>query len=151
MSGAARLLVTIVAGLVLVVAASVGLTAAAIHRAGTIEVDVRGSDGNVSVHLPAGLAELVLFFVPDRSLSRIVERHGDPAIADLQRNLPALREAWKGLREAPDFTLVEGHGDGGSFRVQKSGERLLVEVDGGDGRCEVALPLRTVSRALRKI
>jgi hypothetical protein len=155
MSRGARLLVLILVGAVLLVTAGVGVATAAIVRGGTVALDTHDADGReVSVHVPAALIDLALLLVPDRTFSLALEQaaleHAG-RIEGIDGVVPALRDAWGELAAAPDFTLVEVRDDADHVLVQKRGGNLVVQVEGDDLRLDLSVPLRTVSRALRKI
>ena len=148
MSTGARLLLIVLIGGVLLAFASVAAAAAAIYGAGTIAVNVQERAGShVSVHVPAGLANMVLGLVPDR----VIEEALAEANAEIEPWVPAARNAWKQLEQAPDFVLLEVV-DGHQFvRVEKQGTQIRVHVDFDDGSVDVAVPLKTVRKLLHKI
>jgi hypothetical protein len=139
MSLGTRIFLTLAAGAVVLVLVSFGATYAAIQRAGTIDVDVQpGQGGQISVSVPAGLADLALAVVPTRVLDEISH--------ELAPVWPTVHAAGRELADAPDFVLVEVTRPGELVRVRKEGRRLLVRVESGGDRVHVALPLHTIRR-----
>ena len=152
MTTGARLLVFALVGATLTVAAGVGIATASIATAGTIAVEVQEHrGGNVSVHVPAGLVSLALFFVPDHVVDRAVDELDHNAYRQVEAYVPAIRSAWTELAEAPDFVVVEIESSSDHVRVEKRDGRILVSVASDDADIHVSFPLSTVERLLRKI
>jgi hypothetical protein len=126
----------------------VAVTAAAIYSGGAISVSVEeGDGGGLSISVPAGLANLAIAMVPSTVIDGAVEEVRD----ELEPWIPAVRDAWRTLEEAPDFVLVEVTSPGEHIRVEKRGRQLVVFVEDGRDRVHVALPLKTVDRIVAKL
>jgi hypothetical protein len=148
MTTGARVLLIVVGGVVLLAFASVAMAAAAIYGSGTIAVDVRdGAGTDVSVHVPAALANVALGLVPD-SLVEEALRDAPPEVEPI---LPAVRDAWRELEESRDFVLVQVVDGDDSLRVEKRGKQLVVRVEFDDGDVHVTVPLKTVRKLVRKV
>jgi hypothetical protein len=103
-----------------------------------------GSNGgeSVKVHLPLSVVESVLPMVEDEHL-----HGGKVRVGDSDVDMPDLRLAWQGLRDAPDGNFVTVDGSDGKVRVGKAKGFFLVHVDEGDedgAKVEVKLPLKAV-------
>ena len=145
--GAKVLLAGVVVGTVFV-AGTVAVAAAAIYSGGSISVDVEEGDaGGLSISVPAGLAHLAIALVP----SWVIDRAGDEVRDELDPWIPAVRQAWRALEEAPDFVLVEVSSPREHVRVEKRGRQLVVLVEDGRDRVRVTLPLKTVDRIVAKL
>lgn len=112
---------------------------------GIVIVDVQegGSNGaHIVVPVPLGLARLASACVPDQV------RHAE-CPTELEHWAPVADQLVAGLRDQPDFTLVEVDERDDHVRVRKEGRWLLVDVASADGdEVHCRLPLRTVSRVL---
>ena len=75
----------------------------------------------------------------------------EPLPAELSQVWPALRSSYRELERAEDFVLVEVHDSGEKTIVQKRGRMLLIDFEGNDGECHVALPLATLHGVLAKL
>jgi hypothetical protein len=149
MSSGARLVLAVVLSAVVLVASSVGLAVAAAYYPGTVRVEVedhRHGD-HVDVHVPAGLIDLAVALVPEE------------AFRDLERELPAegeavlraVRSAGKELERLPDTVFVEYRSADEHVVIEKRGRRYVVRFDSDSERVEIAVPVRTVNRLLRKL
>jgi hypothetical protein len=128
----------------LTVVAAVGATAAAVHRAGAISVELRPEHGDAcSVRLPAALANLAIMLVPAAPLRE--------ATAELGPVWPAVSSGFDELLRAPDFVLLEVRERDQFVSVRKVGRQLLVSIDTDEQRLQIELPLTTVRRMLRKL
>ena len=144
MSRGTRIFLIVLISAIVVVAATVGATVAAVYRSGTIAVAVQESDGGeIRVGLPAALVRIAIYFVPDSLLEEAVE--------ELQPFVPAVRAGWDELRQAPDFVLVEIDTGDESIRVEKRNRELLVHVDSPDAQVQVAIPMGTVGALVSKL
>lgn len=144
MSFGTKLFLAVAGGVILLTAATVGVAAGAVYRAGTIEIDVHDTGGTqLSMNLPAGLANLAIALAP----SDLV----DDVVAEIEPWLPAARAGWNELEGASDFVLVEIEGPGEHVRLEKRGRTLLIAVDSPDARVHVVVPLNTVGSLLDKI
>lgn len=112
---------------------------------GIVIVDVQegGPDGaHIVLPVPLGLARLASVCVPDQA--RQVK-----CPTELQHWAPVADEMIAGLRDQPDFTLVEVDERDDHVRVRKEGRHLLVDVTSASGdEVHCRLPLRTVARVL---
>ena len=148
MSKGARVLLIVLVGGTLLMAATMALGAAAIYSGGTIEVDVEDQgSGSLSLTVPAVLADLAVGLVPSHLVDKALENAPD----ELRSWMPAVREAWREFARAPDFVLVEISGPNEHVRVEKRGKQLIVLVDSGGERVKVAIPLKTIRRLLEKV
>jgi hypothetical protein len=151
MTSTTRLVLVAGLGLVLVASIAIGATTAAIYRGGTISVDVRADDGtDVAISVPAGLAEVALALVPTRILQRFADELG-PLPAELSGVWPAVRSSYHELDRAEDFVLVHVRDGDETTLVQKRGSMLLIDVEGNDSECHVAVPLATLKSVLTKV
>ena len=153
MSRGARLLLIIVVGGTLLTVATVGMAAAAIYNSGTIAVDVQENHGgSVSIHVPAGLANLALDLVPDSLIEEALSAVAMDVSTEVAPLLPAVRAAWNEFAAAPDFVLVEVRSDDELVRIEKKGKSLLIRVDSGGGEAvRVSVPIKTIGKLLRKV
>ena len=126
MSRGTRVLLTLLVCGSLLAATTVGISVAAVYRAGSIAVEVREGDGQqLHVAVPAGLARLAIWLTPASVLEPVLVEEIHPLV-------PALRAGWRELLRAPDFVLAEvrdrddrcarreaGRRDPGSRRVRR--------------------------------
>ncbi len=148
---ATRLVLAIGLGLAVITTVGIGAATAAIYRGGTIHFDLRVDDGaDIAISLPAGLAEVALSLVPSVTLRALGDEF-EPLPAELSRVWPAVRSSYRELERAEDFVLVEVHDAGERTIVQKRGGMLLIDFEGNDGECHVALPLATLESLLAKL
>jgi hypothetical protein len=150
-SRATRLALVVGLSLAVIVAVAVGATAAAVYRAGSITVDVRSEDGtDLSIAVPAGLADLVITLVPLAPL-REYAVEAEPLTEELWEVWQAIERPCRELAEAPDFTIVEISGPGERVLVRKQGRRLVTDITTEGERIHVVVPLRTVQRVLKRL
>jgi hypothetical protein len=144
MSRGTRLFLIVSGGVVALTLVAMGATVAAVHRSGTIAVDVReAGGGRLAVHLPAAVANLAINLVPSALLR--------DATRELRPWLPATLEGWGALERADDFVLVEVLDGPERVRVAKRGTSLDIEVEQGTERYAISVPLRTVRSVLSKL
>jgi len=145
MNRATRILLTLFLCVTLLMATTVGVTVAAVYRAGTIAVEVRADHGDdFRLAVPAGLIRLAIWLTP----ASVIE----PAIyEEIGPFLPALQAGWQELASTPDFVLVEVRDRHERVRIEKRGDDLVVEVESDGSSVRVALPLRTVGPLLAKL
>jgi len=141
-----RLALAIILGLAILVGGTAGATAYAWHRAGTFHVAIHqaGPDGNdFSITLPGLIVDAAIALCPV------------PADAELNARLaeftPALRAVASQLASMPDAVIVDVKDDGGTVRIEKSEGNLLIRVNSRDERLEVAVPVESVRRLMRKL
>jgi hypothetical protein len=143
-STGARLLLAFAALSLVVALTTAGVAAAAILHAGTIGVEVENDDGtDVSVVVPAGLANVAIALVPTHLLGEVRD--------ELDRWVPVAESGYREFLEAPDFTLVEINDGDEHVTVRKVGRRVEILVEADGERVHVRLPLRTVGRVLDKL
>jgi len=149
MSWGARVLIVGVLSVVLVVGMAVTVTAASLYNSGTIAVRVEEDHGsNVSVHVPAGLANLAISLAPDELIEEIMRE----ARVELDPWWPAVQAAWVQFERAPDFVLVEVQSRDESVRVEKKRKNLLIQVGSGVAEAiEISVPLKTIRKLARKL
>jgi hypothetical protein len=132
---------------VLVSALTVGTAATAVYRAGTIDVQVQDGGTDVSVRVPAALANLAIAFAP----TAVIPQEALDEIPDeIEQFRPLLEQFGDSLIDAPDFVIVEVAQRGEYVRVEKREGRILVLVESADGRVHVSVPVKTLHRALGK-
>ena len=150
-----RLLLVFVLVAVTVVTLAVGAATAAMYHAGSIRVEVQSTRGtDLSLRIPAGLANLAIAVTPTapfRELSRELRAELEPWSEEVDRVWPVLRNSYRELAAAPDFALVEFHGNGEDVRVRKQGSTIVVDVRSHGEDVHVVVPLSTLRRALSKL
>ena len=141
-----RLALAVILGLGVLVCGTAGATAYAWRRAGSVRIAVHetGPDGDdFSLRLPGLLVNTAIAFCPV------------PADAELNARLtaiaPALRAVASRLATLPDVVLVDVKNDGGTVRVEKSGEDLVIRVVSPVEHVEIAVPIESVRRLMRKL
>lgn len=146
MKSGERLALAIILGLALLVGGIAGATAYAWHRAGSVHLALHetGPDGNdFSITLPGLLVNAAIALCPV------------PADAELNARLaeltPALRAVASQLASMPDAVLVDARDADGTVRIEKSGPNLLIRVVSEEERLEVAFPIESVRRLMRKL
>jgi len=148
MNSAARLLLFVVVGAVLLAFATVAMAAAAVIGAGSIDVRVHGERGShVALRVPAGLANVALACVPDS----VIEQALREAPPELDGVFPAVRDAWRQLERAPDFVLLEVVDRDLRVRVEKRDGQLQLHVDEDGETVDVALPMKTLRRLVDRL
>jgi hypothetical protein len=144
MTRSTRWLVGIVIGIVLLLAGTLGATAAAIYHAGKITVEIDEKDGGrLRLDLPAGLLTAAATVAP----ASLIEQTPDEVI----RFVPALKAGWRELADASDFVLVDFRSTDESVRVEKIGGQLQILVEHEDGRIRVGLPIRALGAVLERL
>lgn len=141
-----RLALAIILGLALLVGGTAGATAYAWHRAGSFHLALHetGPDGkDFSITLPGLLVNAAIALCPV------------PADAELNARLaeftPALRAVASQLASMPDAVLVDARDADGTVRIEKAGPNLLIRVVSEEERLEVAVPVESVRRLMRKL
>jgi len=140
-----RLALAVILGLCVLVGGTAGATAYAWHRAGSVRIAIHetGPDGSdFSMRLPGLLVNAAIALCPV------------PEDAELKAHLaeiaPALREVASRLATLPDVVFVDVENDAGTVRVEKSGADLVIRVVSPDERVEIAVPVESVRRLMRK-
>jgi hypothetical protein len=141
-----RLALAIILGLAILVGGTAGATAYAWHRAGSFRVAIHqaGPEGSdFSITLPGLLVNAAIALCPVPA---------DPELnARLAEFTPALRAVASQLASMPDAVLVDVHDADRTVRIEKSGPNLLIRVNSEDQRLEVAVPVESVRRLMRKL
>ena len=132
-------------GLVVAVFAAAGLTAQEPQSWLHVQIDSEGGDGNVAVNLPLRAVEAVMAMAPDYILSSdgrllVAEEHG-VSVSDI-------RQAWQGVKDAGDADFVTFQEDERTVRVARSGDQIVVRVEGDNENLRVDLPLALVDALL---
>ncbi len=121
----------------------------AMRRGDAVEVRVSGTDGRVAFALPAFLAEGII-----RHASRARIDCDDGIVwtrHDAEAWAPALRATLAELEAYDDVPLLEIVDHGSTVKMHKHGGRFVLEVEDGDERVKVVMPLRTLRRALEEV
>lgn len=141
-----RLALAVVLGLCVLVGGTAGATAYAWHRAGSVRIAIHetapGGD-DFSLRLPGLLVNAAIALCPLPADVELNARRADLA--------PVLRAAATRLASLPDSVLVDVKNDGGTIRIEKSGPDLVIRIVSPMERVEVAVPLESVRRLMRKL
>ncbi len=141
-----RLALAVILGLGVVACGTAGAAAYAWQRAGSVRIAIHetkpGGD-DLTLRLPGLLVNAAIALCPVPADAEFNARLHDVA--------PALRAVALRLDTIPDAVLVDVTGDGGTVRVEKSGQDLLIRVVSSDERVEIAVPLGSVRRLLTKL
>ena len=143
MTRGTRVLLALVLGGALLFVATVGVTVAAVYRAGSVAVEIEENGHHFRLGLPAGLLNVAIALTPSSALGSAAD--------EIEAFIPALGAGWSELADAPDFVLVEVRSDGEHVRIEKSGDRIEISVDAPDARVRVGLPIGTVGWLLDKL
>ena len=141
-----RLALAVVLGLAVLVSGTAGATAYAWHRAGNVRIEVHqsGPGGtDLSLKLPGALVNAAIALCPFPSDAELHAR--------LEDMTPVLRSISGRLASIPDAVLVDVKDEGGTVRVEKSGQDLLIHVASPRERVEVSVPLESVRRLVEKL
>lgn len=148
MTAAARVLLVIVVGGTLLMAATVATAAVALYGAGTIAVTVEEDRGDrFSVRVPAGLANLVLNLIPGRLVDEALRDVSD----EIDPFVPSVRDAWAQLNATGDFVLVEVNEGDEHVLVRKVDDKLVITVDTNDTDIDIAVPMKTIGKVIHKL
>jgi len=141
-----RLALAVVLGLCVLVGGTAGATAYAWQRAGSVRIAIQesGPDGDaLALRLPGLLVNAAIALCPI------------PADADLNARLivlaPVLRDVASRLATLPDVVFVDVKDEGGTVRVEEVGHDLVIRVVSPVERVEVAVPLDSVRRLLKRL
>jgi hypothetical protein len=146
MKSGERLALAIILGLCVVVGGTAGATAYAWHRAGSVRIAVHqtGPGGSeFSMRVPGLLVNTAIAFCPVPEDPELNERLGELA--------PVLREVAGRLATLPDVVLLDVKSDGSTVRIEKSGADLVIRVVSPEERVEIAVPVESVRRLMRKL
>jgi hypothetical protein len=148
MSGRARLLLAVLAGIVLVVGTTVTFAAVAVLKDGTIDVEVRDEDGtHFALAVPASLVHAALSLTPV-----VHDPEMDAAMAQVRPHWPLVRKICAQLQELPDGVLVEVNGGRGEHvLVAKEGGDLVIRVQDDGDRVRVRVPAQAVEDAVNAV
>jgi hypothetical protein len=95
------------------------------------------------MRLPGLLVNTAIAFCPVPEDAELNER--------LVEIAPVLREVAGRLATLPDAVLVDVKGEGGTVRIEKLGPDLVVRVVSPTERVEIAVPVESVRRLMRKL
>ena len=145
MSGRARLLLTVLAGIVLVIGTTVTFAAVAVLKDGTIDVEVHDGDGtHFALAVPTSLMNAALSLAPV-----VLDPELDAAMAEMRPHWRLVQEVSRQLAEMPDGVLVEVNGaQGEHVLVAKEDGDLVVRVQDGKDRVRVRVPASAVGDAV---
>ena len=145
MTRSTRVLLTILVCGSLLAATTVGVSVAAVYRAGSIAVEIHEDDGQqVRVAVPAGLARIAIWLTPVSAI--------EPLMFEEARSLlPAIRAGWREFADTPDFVLAEVRDHDDRVRIEKRGNEILIQVETAGSTIHVALPMATVGPLLTKL
>lgn len=147
MTTGTRIFLVVIIGFTTFLAASVGLTAAAIYNGGVISVEVAETEGDAyQIDVPAGLINVLIGMTPDS----LVEEALAEIPAEVESYMPVVREAWRELSRAPDFKLVEVIGHDGHVVIEKRKGSLRILVDDGGSHIDIGIPLKTIRKLINK-
>ena len=141
-----RLAAAIVLSLVILVGGSTGAAAYAWHRAGNVRIAIHesGPGGtDLSVSLPGLLVNGAIAIFP---LPQDAELN-----ARLAEVTPVLQAVASRLSSLPDVVFVDVKDRGETVRIEKLGSELLVRIAHADGRIEIAVPIESVRRLMRRL
>jgi hypothetical protein len=148
MTTGTRVLLTLIIGFSVLVAASVGVTAAAIYHSGMISVAVQDSHGaQYDVDLPAGVVNVAFDMLPTDLVDEAFHAGGLPV--EIESMLPSARAAWKAFEASPDFVLLDLQSPDEQVFIEKTGRLLHVRIDSDDQNIDVSVPLKTLRKLLR--
>ena len=141
-----RLSLAILLGLGVLVGGTAGATVYAWHRAGNVRIAIHetgpgGSD--FSMRLPGLLVNTAIMLCPVPTDAE--------ARAHLVEIAPALRAIAARLNTLPDAVLVDLKHEGSTVRIEKSGDDLLIRVVSAEERVEIAVPVESVRRLMKKL
>jgi hypothetical protein len=141
-----RLAAAIVLSLVILIGGSTGAAAYVWHRAGNVRIAIHesGPGGtDISVSLPGVLVNGAIAIFP---LPQDAELN-----ARLQEVTPVLRAVASRLSTLPDVVFVDVRDRGETVRVEKLGSELLVRIVNANDRIEIAVPIESVRRLMRRL
>ena len=143
LSSGTRLVLAIVVSIVFLGASTAGALTAALYNAGTVDAEIFEEGGKrLSLSVPSPLVLAALKLVPGEVF--------EEAAGELEPWWPVLREACRELARSPDAVLVHVDGPGEGVKIAKRDGTLVVDVNDGDFRVHVAVPIRTVAALLDK-
>lgn len=118
---------------------------AAVHRAGTVAIEVREEGGdNISLKIPGAIFQVALALTPKTTFSC-------DADDDVDVWFDVVRIVSREMTRMPDATFVEVDGDGGEHvTVTKKGPNLLIDVRDGSDRVHISVPFSIVKTAAGK-
>jgi hypothetical protein len=141
-----RLALAVILGLGVVACGTAGAAAFAWQHAGSVRIaihETRPGGDDLSLRLPGLLVNAAIALCPLPADTELNARLHDMA--------PALRAVAMRLDTMPDVVFVDASSDGGTVRVEKSGQELVIRVISPEERVEIALPLGSVRRLLTKL
>lgn len=139
-----RLVVAIVLSLVVGGVAAAAVVAAAVYRAGTIDIEIDQAGGeHLSIAVPSSLVNAAVKFLPDRVC---VE-----ATAEIAPYWDACRAAVREIARAPDGVYVQVAGPDLDVVVAKDHGRLRIDVAEDEDRVHVSVPIDTVLQIVEQL
>jgi len=135
------------AGTVLFLFLVVALATAAVHREGTLEVDIRGGGPHgerFSVQIPGLFVRGALTLLPSRAFTCNLDPDAEPWLEFAHRLAVE-------LDRIPDVTLVEVEGRHERVFIRKEGADLIVDVEDRDESVHISIPLSTVRAVVGKL
>ena len=141
-----RLALAVILGLCVLACGTVGATAYAWRRAGSVRIAIHetGPGGDdFSLRIPGLIVNAAIALCPIPSDAELNAR--------LLELAPALHAVASRLATLPDVVLVDVKNDGGTVRVEKSGEDLVIRIVSPVEHVEITLPLGSVLQLMRKL
>jgi hypothetical protein len=116
--------------------AASAVAAAGVAATGVVVVDVKEPRGghHIIVPVPLALAQTAAAFAPEK---RTRVQLDDQAV----RYLPVAREVLKALADTEDAELVRVEEPGKRVSIRKDGDLLRIDVEDGDRRVHVQVPI----------
>ena len=145
MTRSTRVLLTILVCGSLLAATTVGVSVAAVYRAGSIAVEIQEDDGQqIRVAVPAGLVRVAVWLTPVSVFEPMM-------VEEIRPLWPAFRAGWRELVSAPDCVLLEVRDRNDRVRIEKRGGEILIQVESSGSTIRVAVPLTAVGPLLTKL
>jgi hypothetical protein len=143
MTRSTRVFVAIACVTALVVIGGTAALAAAVYRAGFLEVQVAGAGDDLSLRVPGIVVPVAVRLVPAEAL-------GDAA-KKIAPFLPALRATFEELARCEDAVFVEADRRGDHVRIGKRDGVFYLDVRSEGGTVHVSLPLHAVEPILTRL
>ncbi len=116
------------------------ITAGAIaYKQGAVRIEFQQKQSgghHLRFPIPAALIPWGLKMLPDDAL--------EEAAAEIKPFLPALLAASQELQELPDFVLVEVKDSRGWLKIEKRGEKILVDLESEHETLHLSLPVEMI-------
>ena len=146
MKSGERLALAVILGLCVLAGGTAGAAAFAWHRAGSVRIAVHESGpggSDFSMNLPGLLVNAAIAICP--------VPNDDELNARLHEITPVFRAVAGRLSTLPNVVLVDVKNDSGAIRIEKSGTDLVIRVVSELERVEIAVPVESVRRLMRKL